>query len=498
MVSKHKKRMFSGIGFSRFLMTGLFVLSSFSAFSQFTIVENFKGSGHPDVNMGDRAYFTFAGKLNLTTNSTGIVATKRMLKRIPEGNVLLNGTSYATDIVDRVGNNVDLVINATVDPSCVDANAGNYHKLVVTNIGGVAATYGGETIVRPGSNLGLQGIYNRNRIEVIVVVPNTYNLSDSSHSGWQSTEASNTPTVGFTTYTYLSNFTSVTPITGNTAPPVANAMLNPGMTMPPIIFNIKNYAGQNVNYALSSKVRWILESGAATKPNSLPTTVWAYAPVPERTSLEATENEGNSTTNISMLVRPAAPVTTATLYYCQNEAGKPLAATATGTNTLVWYLAQDGVPSNSAITPNTTVAGTISYWVSQSNGTCESRMSKIDVVVMKEPTPGTISTTSPFVCRGAGLTTITNGIGTGAPGSIITYRWEKSEDGGTSWSAVPYQTERTYFPVNMQRTTSYRRITIATLGGKSCESVPTIPMVVKVRNCTVISNPMLPSKAKIN
>ena len=63
--------------------------------------------------------------------------------------------------------------------------------------------------------------------------------------------------------------------------------------------------------------------------------------------------------------------------YCQNAAA--VALSATGAN-LMWYL-QDGTSSSSAPVPSTTAGGSTTYYVTASNGTCESGKSSITVNV---------------------------------------------------------------------------------------------------------------------
>ena len=75
---------------------------------------------------------------------------------------------------------------------------------------------------------------------------------------------------------------------------------------------------------------------------------------------------------------PNAP-SVSDITYCQNVTATPL--TATGTN-LLWYsTAIGGTGSTTAPTPSTATAGIFSYFVSQSDGSCESPRAEIKVTI---------------------------------------------------------------------------------------------------------------------
>ncbi|WP_138480537.1 Ig-like domain-containing protein [Dyadobacter bucti] len=99
---------------------------------------------------------------------------------------------------------------------------------------------------------------------------------------------------------------------------------------------------------------------------------------------------------VSIVVKAtAAPVVTAPDPYCQNV--KATALTATGT-ALKWYtVATGGASFATAPTPQTTTAGTTSYYVSQTVTGCESPRAKIDVVV--NPIPAAVTLTNEVLCQ---------------------------------------------------------------------------------------------------
>ncbi|HAO45924.1 MAG TPA: alpha-amylase family glycosyl hydrolase [Ferruginibacter sp.] len=86
---------------------------------------------------------------------------------------------------------------------------------------------------------------------------------------------------------------------------------------------------------------------------------------------------------VNVTASTAAPTVTTPVTYCRNATAAPL--TAAGTN-LLWYTAATGgTGSATAPTPSTTVAGSTTYYVSQTQSCGESPRAAITVVV--NPTP---------------------------------------------------------------------------------------------------------------
>lgn len=101
---------------------------------------------------------------------------------------------------------------------------------------------------------------------------------------------------------------------------------------------------------------------------------------------------------ITVNATPAAPVATGATY-CINATAAQLTATADTGNTLNWYtLPTGGTASATAPTPDTTVAATTTYYVSQSTaGGCESARTAITIIVtsaITQPTGFTLSASS--------------------------------------------------------------------------------------------------------
>ncbi|MCP9751563.1 gliding motility-associated C-terminal domain-containing protein, partial [Ferruginibacter sp. HRS2-29] len=102
---------------------------------------------------------------------------------------------------------------------------------------------------------------------------------------------------------------------------------------------------------------------------------------------------------------PLAPVVTSPVTYCLNATA--VALTATGSN-LLWYAgATGGTGSATAPVPATNTAGSINYFVSQSNGGCESPRAQITVTVT-DITVAAITGNTSICAAGANSTTLAN------------------------------------------------------------------------------------------
>jgi len=99
--------------------------------------------------------------------------------------------------------------------------------------------------------------------------------------------------------------------------------------------------------------------------------------------------------------KPAPPLVTSPLFFCENDEAQPL--TATG-NQLKWYYDPiGGIPSLIPPTPNTTAKDTFNYYVSQSNRGCESNRSLIKAIVTFKPN-GLILSSKQKLCERDTLT----------------------------------------------------------------------------------------------
>ena len=162
----------------------------------------------------------------------------------------------------------------------------------------------------------------------------------------------------------------------------------------------------------------------------------------------------NNIANVLTYAIPAAPSTsTSTVNYCLGATATPL--TATGAN-LKWYtVPAGGMGSTIAPTPSTTTAGTTSYYVTSSNGTCEGPMTTINVVVQPLIAGNTV-TANQTICSGLVPAQIQGALPTGGSGTY-TYAWEQSINGGAWTAAIGTNNQANYTPPALTETTAYRR-----------------------------------------
>ena len=143
----------------------------------------------------------------------------------------------------------------------------------------------------------------------------------------------------------------------------------------------------------------------------------------------------------------AAPTVSTPVNYCQNDTPVALTATPLSGATLNWYgsNAIGGVASSTAPTPSTSAVGPpISYYVSQTTGTCESPRAKIDVIMSPIPT---ITSIKPNDRCGAGSVNLEATASTGA--AVI--NWYDAPSGGillgtgTTFATPSITTNTTYY-----------------------------------------------------
>ncbi|WP_293871392.1 hypothetical protein [Spirosoma sp.] len=125
---------------------------------------------------------------------------------------------------------------------------------------------------------------------------------------------------------------------------------------------------------------------------------------------------------------PVPPIIANVFAYCQGTVASPLVAIASNGGTLNWYgtSAVGGESSSVSPTPQTSIAGSTTYYVSQIANGCESPKASISVVV--RPTPSSPLTSSVTYCQGNPANTLT------ATGSNLV--WYTSPIGGTGSSAA--------------------------------------------------------------
>ena len=188
--------------------------------------------------------------------------------------------------------------------------------------------------------------------------------------------------------------------------------VNPATALPTV-------AAAPLVYCFNETAKVLTASGAALKWYTTATggTGVTTAPQPLTTATGTTSYFVSQTVNgceslraeIKVTVKPQLPAptfTVATLEYCQFVTAPALTAVGLSGTTLNWYgtAATGGTPSATAPIPSTATAGTISYYVSQTDATgCVSARAKVDVKTNVTEKP-VVATPSVSYCQNEAAT----------------------------------------------------------------------------------------------
>lgn len=134
-------------------------------------------------------------------------------------------------------------------------------------------------------------------------------------------------------------------------------------------------SGKSTALTATGGTLYAWSNSVATATNTVnPTTTTTY-------TVTVTDNNKCSASDavvVTVNQSPSAPSVVSPVNYAVGASATVL--TATGTS-LKWYSNTTGSALNGAPTPSTATVGTTSYYVSQSQNSCESELAKIDVVV---------------------------------------------------------------------------------------------------------------------
>jgi hypothetical protein len=173
----------------------------------------------------------------------------------------------------------------------------------------------------------------------------------------------------------------------------------------------------------------------------------------------------------------------------------PSAGSGSGTITYRWEFSTNGIGWSSTGTSAETYApGALTQTTyyrriaisTTIDGICESSPTAMVTVTVQTVTlAGTIGSNQ-IISSGttpAAITSVSPGSGSGT----ITYAWESSVDGGSTWSTVSAATSIGYSPGILNQTTWYRRITLSTQNSTVCTatSAPVLINVAIQMNVTV-------------
>ena len=167
--------------------------------------------------------------------------------------------------------------------------------------------------------------------------------------------------------------------------------------------------------------------GSTTAPTASAASLGTTNYYVSQTNIGSSNCEGpRAQITVNVVTTPAAPTVVSPLNYCQNQIVPAL--TAGGSN-LLWYANSTGGTGNStAPVPTTSTIGSITYYVSQSVGTCESPRSSIEVNIATTPAAPAVTPQVNY-CEGSSAVALT------APGTNI--KWYTTATGGTSLPGAP-------------------------------------------------------------
>ncbi|PKD20023.1 hypothetical protein APR41_15235 [Salegentibacter salinarum] len=276
----------------------------------------------------------FNGTVGLSANSTGKITVKGTLTDIPEGNLLQNrvnienneitdsdlANNTATVSTPVIAEGVDLTIEKDANQQCLDVTNGNEFTITVSNMGTDDLNYS-----------------NTNAVVVTDELPAGATLINNS-TGW-------THNGNGTIHTFTLD---------------GIGTLGSGLSAPPITFSID--AGTSSGYTNTAEVEF---NGSGS-------------------NIEPPENLGNNSSSVNIASQPPVPSVPVAGYIevCQGET-IPTGDIADPGYTLTWYLNEGGSP----VIPNTSTPGYDTYYVSQSEGGCESELTEILVLVKDSSLP---------------------------------------------------------------------------------------------------------------
>ena len=180
--------------------------------------------------------------------------------------------------------------------------------------------------------------------------------------------------------------------------------------------------------ATGSSLLWYSTSNGGAGSSTAPTPSTSIAGIVNYYVSQTTNNCESPRAQIAITTNaiPSAPNVTNSFTYCQGITANQL--TANGSN-LLWYNSSiGGTGSITAPTPNTTNAGSISYYVSQTANACESPRAQIDILINVAPSAPS-ATTSYTYCQGVSATQLS------ASGNDLL--WYTASTGGSGSSVAP-------------------------------------------------------------
>ena len=272
--------------------------------------------------------------------------------------------------------------------------------------------------------------------------------------------------VGTTTLEYVSRdaagnigFNSFTvTVTNNINPPAGNDVSYcEGTPVPQISVTVG--AGETADWYDAAVGGTLLRSGSTTYTPPGPGNYYA------ETRNTSTGCVSGSRRRIRVIEnpQPTAPSAASPIEYCLNDTAVPLTATGDPGNMIDWYDAPTGgTMYATAPTPDTSVAGSTSYYVEQVDATtlCISPRTEVVVTVYSLPTAPTVDSPVEYCIGDASVALDTHATGTNL-------RWYTAATGGTE---IPGSTQPDTSTAGQQ---FYWVTQSASSGSQNCESLRT-------------------------
>ncbi len=179
--------------------------------------------------------------------------------------------------------------------------------------------------------------------------------------------------------------------------------------------------GSTITWTNNNTSIGLAASGTGNIPSFI-TTNLTVSPIVATITVTANDGTCSKQENFTITVKPkpAPPLVTTPVAYCQNATAVLLSATPAVGNTLLWYTtATGGIGSTTGFIPQTTTLGTTIYYVSQVSGlyNCEGPRAAISVTV--NPVPSiTATSTSPTTCGGTNGNITISGLSPSTPYTV--------------------------------------------------------------------------------
>lgn len=387
------------------------------------------------------------GSFNIAANAAAKIVVSGSLNAIPTGNVLSNTVNITTtDIQDEDLNNntsvVNIPVQATGTDAIIDKTADRYCLNTAGNTTTTFTMRAGNVGTGPMENL--SSIAIGNHLVITKTIPSGYSFTAGANVGWDISQSGST-------VTYISN----QPID----------VLGGRYYNFPITYTLTG-AG---NYNDESKIAYRNYNSASTFNNIEP---------PENTS------NNTSTTWLSTPVNPT--IISSPVVYCQGTVASSLTsavASPPSGNTLLWYTSINGTSSINAPIPGTSIVGSTTYYVTQTNGSCESDKVPIVVTITPALTAGTISGDQIFCTTGDPIP-FTQSPPLGGSGSYD-YQWQSSTTSATAnFIDISGANSAIYDAPVVNQTTYFRRLDGSK--GSGCDRIATNVLTITIQS--VLSN----------